>query len=400
MERSKGARYASTVIKLRSACQQCCTAKVKCSGEKSGCERCRASGAACVYLESRVGKVPGIRARKNRDGTAKDRHCLNQPKPPEAPQPVTPATSSTTEPSSALNKATDQANDSMWWSPDWYASPSSSESITALLPNQSAEMQLQLDGSDAFPSPFDPIGELDAAGDDLHLTEIDGEYEEVMTSDSSPFDMADTSSSQLSHIQQPTPLAVKSGLRARTETDSRCCQDCCQIMMELERYIMLDVKDCNIAMGITKQALDKIVQLVAMQEGLANLRCLMFFATLLTQIIELLEIGLSALTAEEARQQRRTLVGGSIGLGFDVFSLETEAQSSFRSQAILKQVEKATEIMRSLKLIAGLGEGVVSTADGMTSESKVLGEYYLEVERKISVLTQNISGEGPRDRSK
>ncbi|KAL4913036.1 hypothetical protein BDW62DRAFT_205921 [Aspergillus aurantiobrunneus] len=47
--------------RLRAACTQCHAAKVRCSGEKTGCVRCRTLGHDCVYLESRVGKTRGRR---------------------------------------------------------------------------------------------------------------------------------------------------------------------------------------------------------------------------------------------------------------------------------------------------------------------------------------------------
>src|SRR5436190_1617056 len=53
-----------STTKLRAACNSCCAAKVKCSGQKTGCERCHSIGSACIYLESRVGKVPGVRAKR------------------------------------------------------------------------------------------------------------------------------------------------------------------------------------------------------------------------------------------------------------------------------------------------------------------------------------------------
>ncbi|KAL4783353.1 hypothetical protein BJX76DRAFT_358096 [Aspergillus varians] len=49
--------------RLRAACTCCHAAKVRCSGEKNGCTRCRTLGYECVYLESRVGKTRGRRKR-------------------------------------------------------------------------------------------------------------------------------------------------------------------------------------------------------------------------------------------------------------------------------------------------------------------------------------------------
>ncbi|KAL3459743.1 hypothetical protein BJX64DRAFT_290912 [Aspergillus heterothallicus] len=49
--------------RLRAACTNCHAAKVRCSGEKTGCTRCRTLSQDCIYLESRVGKTRGRRKR-------------------------------------------------------------------------------------------------------------------------------------------------------------------------------------------------------------------------------------------------------------------------------------------------------------------------------------------------
>ncbi|KAI0178951.1 hypothetical protein GGR52DRAFT_534204 [Hypoxylon sp. FL1284] len=45
-------------VRLRNACLNCTSAKVKCSGQKTGCDRCSKTDSECVYLESMAGRVP------------------------------------------------------------------------------------------------------------------------------------------------------------------------------------------------------------------------------------------------------------------------------------------------------------------------------------------------------
>ncbi|KAL4802399.1 hypothetical protein BDV18DRAFT_164222 [Aspergillus unguis] len=52
--------------KLRSACNECHAAKVRCTGEKTGCQRCTTQQLKCAFSISRIGKVPGKRSRANR----------------------------------------------------------------------------------------------------------------------------------------------------------------------------------------------------------------------------------------------------------------------------------------------------------------------------------------------
>ncbi|RMD44693.1 hypothetical protein DV735_g242, partial [Chaetothyriales sp. CBS 134920] len=51
-------------IKLRAACNNCFSAKVRCNGDKTGCARCMEKKLSCVYSESRVGKVVGKRRKR------------------------------------------------------------------------------------------------------------------------------------------------------------------------------------------------------------------------------------------------------------------------------------------------------------------------------------------------
>ncbi|KAE8329551.1 hypothetical protein BDV39DRAFT_45838 [Aspergillus sergii] len=56
--------------KLRAACNECHAAKVRCSGEKTGCQRCANLGSECIFSISRIGKVPGKRSKANRAAAA------------------------------------------------------------------------------------------------------------------------------------------------------------------------------------------------------------------------------------------------------------------------------------------------------------------------------------------
>ncbi|KAJ5661068.1 uncharacterized protein N7484_000440 [Penicillium longicatenatum] len=53
-------------VRLRSACNNCHAAKVRCTGERSGCVRCRDSDQKCIYMVSLVGKTRGRRKRRSR----------------------------------------------------------------------------------------------------------------------------------------------------------------------------------------------------------------------------------------------------------------------------------------------------------------------------------------------
>ncbi|KAK2836990.1 hypothetical protein FQN49_006516 [Arthroderma sp. PD_2] len=71
----------SKPVRWRSACNQCHSAKVRCSGERTGCSRCSNLQYECVYAVSRVGKVPGIRARGNKPPRTTTAESTTTPRP-------------------------------------------------------------------------------------------------------------------------------------------------------------------------------------------------------------------------------------------------------------------------------------------------------------------------------
>ena len=92
----------SKSTKLRAACNPCSTAKVrqsllvgssslsadsaerqvKCSGERTGCTRCRNSNTTCIYGEAMVGKVSGARARRRKSQLHSSRDKLHSQEAP------------------------------------------------------------------------------------------------------------------------------------------------------------------------------------------------------------------------------------------------------------------------------------------------------------------------------
>ncbi|KAL2803414.1 hypothetical protein BJX63DRAFT_440101 [Aspergillus granulosus] len=70
MDPTSGYQSSKRPPKLRSACNECHAAKVRCSGEKTGCQRCGNLHLTCIFSISRIGKVPGKRSKANRVAAA------------------------------------------------------------------------------------------------------------------------------------------------------------------------------------------------------------------------------------------------------------------------------------------------------------------------------------------
>jgi hypothetical protein len=170
---------------------------------------------------------------------------------------------------------------------------------------------------------------------------------------------------------------------SKKESDSRCVMQCCQLVGDLESYIVADVGAFQILLGIVRKANEKLNELIGLQQGSRNLRCMMLFNTISYQIIELLDCCHKSIGA---RGQRRTslLMPSGSGLGLDGFGFDEEEQFAWQAQRILKEINHGAETVAKMKLLAGVGPDH-STA-GTTPQSAAREHCYADLERRLKDL--------------
>ncbi|KAI0508618.1 hypothetical protein F5B22DRAFT_395740 [Xylaria bambusicola] len=329
--------------RLRNACNACCAAKVKCSGERMGCARCRATGSSCQYVESKAGKVPGIRAKK-RHTQSHDRGDFQSTKPGNTP-PLEPHTSKA--PDAAMSFAESNPND-IDWSNGWdiEGTDMNDDSYTHTASSITVS-QTGHSSASAGPEMTPPS----TAYEETYATSLaDSSMEnfELFLATSQPSLPEETADTLRVEI-----LPICLGLRPRNETDSQCLLECCHMLSDLENVIVDEVKGSKIILGMVKQALDRMAHFIELQQDSRNLRCRMLFDTLMYQVVELLETCLSSATTDKERLGRGFSAMGSFsGLGYGDYTMDAEEQLAFRTQAILKEVRHATQILEGLKRLA------------------------------------------------
>ncbi|KAI0517012.1 hypothetical protein F5B22DRAFT_605865 [Xylaria bambusicola] len=344
-------------VKLRNACNACCSAKVKCSGERTGCTRCRANGSSCLYLESRAGKVPGIRAKKKHshsqaledyraDGTPSNE---NSPSDRGNAFPDIDGSAATTDPVS--------------WC-DWNFDG------TELDTNSPQEPSIEV-------APHILRKESSVSHSSQVVSSTPGVYEASVENHSLAdleLNFRDADASVLEqHFQLPETLIapLPLGTRPRDGEDSQCFLECCHLLRDLEDIIDGELKTSKVALGYIKHALDQLSKFIEAQQQAKNLRCRMLFATLMYQVIELFEICLSAAMAEKDRLRNRTS-GRSGLLGIGDYGVEAEEQLAIRTQAMHREAMHATKILEKLKELA-----VIDTGQSIPhSQSQAIGGYH------------------------
>ncbi|KAH8197407.1 hypothetical protein TruAng_008430 [Truncatella angustata] len=185
-------------------------------------------------------------------------------------------------------------------------------------------------------------------------------------------------------------MSMSLGRQPRGEIDSQCLLECSQMITDLETYIMTDLQAFKIIMGIVKKALEKVSQLVRLQQASSNLRCLLLFTTLMYQILELLEVCVVTVEAERQRQKDSKLGEGPSIFTFGDFSVDAEEQSAFRVQRMLKEVRQGTETINKLRSLAGAElspSGLTYLVAGQRLEA---GDYYSDLEMRFRTLANRL----------
>ncbi|GAW26026.1 hypothetical protein SAMD00023353_1901010 [Rosellinia necatrix] len=307
------------------------------SSEKTGCARCRHTATECVFQESRVGKVPGIRAKRKQAHVQKQAAVQSKYRPS-----ADKTTDSIFIPTEANvvgrgHECEPDQGDAISWTTGWHLEPAGNPSFSLLNELEACtpeDIDTTLSGGTDGSSVSAGFVTTDSSEETYILTPADTNLDEfLMFQPISPLQPEPTV-----QLETTSGTLATLGSRPRNEGDSQCCLECCQMINDLENYIMAELKAFKILLGIIRRALGRLGGLINSQQNVGNARCIMLFTTVMHQILELLEACLSSVVAEP---KGRGLSGGLLGIGFGDFTIDAEDQSAFRLQTILKEVNLA-----------------------------------------------------------
>ncbi|KAI1457522.1 hypothetical protein F4805DRAFT_172408 [Annulohypoxylon moriforme] len=323
-------------------------------------------------MESRVGKVPGIRAKRKQAAN-------HEPHRPPMRGSISDRSSTSNLTPSELSFQHSDSDPGMEWATGWHLDPPGA--VGTNFSDSSSNIHVTQNASTEGTSISSESATALNPNDDFSMT-MDVNLDDLLMPHQSM-------SPGTQHVEDPPTtgqVLISLGLRPRNEVDSQCCLEACQIISDMENYIMADLKAFRIILGIVRKALEKLTHLMGLQQGSRNLRCLMLFTTLMYQVLELLEACLSTVAAEEERQRNRSLTSGLTGLGFGDFSIDAEEQSAFRTQTILKEIQQTTEVLGKLRTLAGVGPDSGSANGSQSAQGKARGDCYLDLEIRLRDL--------------
>lgn len=376
---------------------------VKCTGEREGCARCKTLQSECIYTESRVGKVPGIRARAKKPEQQRRRQQQQgggeagggraegevatggQYANGDAVETIVaiPSMHPTKEP---VGDPSQQALCS--WPQHW---PLSAPWIDAPMVDGSllefdAMISESTTGSAGLDAPYDrestspsavapsPIssGWLEPARARTSPGALPPEQTclapDAARSISSPQsasratqtvprpDGIPQTGSDLGHkTVDPAPKGTAGLDLARL--DSECVMVCTHIIAVLENYLLCEPKTLYLVLEPTRKATAELKNLAQMQQESRCDRCISLFTVILSQMIDLLEAGARPPSESEAGLPAgRFLSGMQSNLGFSAFSFTADQQRGWQSRIVRKEYHNVAEVVSTVMQMARFGQ--------------------------------------------
>lgn len=178
--------------------------------------------------------------------------------------------------------------------------------------------------------------------------------------------------------------------QSRIEIDSHCVFACTEIINDLERYVLTELKALDLCLSVVRQTVEYLRRLVDTQQTSRNVRCMALFSVIAYQIIELLEIGCAAFLSESEGGPEKVVpqpfrTGSASGLGLGAFRMGVREQRAWRTDIALKDVKQSSQLLQDIIALARLGPP--RNHQG-SPEERV--SCYSDLQRRFAVLEQRL----------
>ncbi|KAF2671451.1 hypothetical protein BT63DRAFT_217410 [Microthyrium microscopicum] len=408
-------------VKLRAACNSCHASKVRCSGEKSGCARCRTLGLECVYVESRVGKV-------------KRRRANIQPKGLVSPPSILSAShsaSSCPSPSTMTNSGEFNLHHHMWNYHAFNHQPMATATSSKLGPQENHA------GLDSGMNEFDDFSDLSSLINlppfvgSAHLANNGGSHHQTQSMDTSGvnmanepkecacnlledvfsasghdgFSLAPPSPQRLIHDEQPDeqpdhtcdatcrysePPEPQLTLPERSiEKDETCLTACTKVLQLLDDKVKEGLCAVDEVLHVNKQAMAKLNLVISHEEYNTTSACPLVALAAAQHVASLFKAACTDLQRSQSAQEVVRPVPSSSSseagtprsqsgspfmptIGFGCFSPDPEEQAMLRAQIVCRELQRALVIIRKL-------EKPVQTPSSSDWHVKLLGNHLSDV---------------------
>ncbi|KAH8723130.1 hypothetical protein GQ44DRAFT_828531 [Phaeosphaeriaceae sp. PMI808] len=381
--------WVSKPARMRTACTQCHAAKIRCSSNKDGCQRCTNLVLHCEYVVSMVGRTP-----KRQCKTSSSRPNRAPPSPPESQPSEQSRARSATTPSTIELPLSDNFD-----IPRATLGPEQSLTRT-----NSGEGQLLdfLDdeswasGGAALPASiednwsFQPITafEIDALSmsSDIQQPIISsGNSSSITTSVSQPSRLP-YSMGDFLHMSPPSPKGQTIAGSTQDHQGWAHIDALCKMVRLLEVQVQAQPTAVDEVMRLNQTCISDVSKISSKSEYMQCRSC----PALISTIMELIVSRYENITTEQNHGRPSSVPlwkPNTPFLQFGVFELDAEEQTLIRYRIIRKEVQKCLVVIRTLKqlLFTKMANG-----NDVGSQAHALRNWYDGMEKRITDLISTL----------
>lgn len=161
------------------------------------------------------------------------------------------------------------------------------------------------------------------------------------------------------------------------DNNSVCVMQCCDLVTHLESYIQAKMDSFQILVGEVRKANENLNEMIEFQMGSRNICCLMLFNTIVYQILNLLTCCHKAMSSQNGRR-------------LSSLRFNKEEQSAWQTHTILKEIEQVLEIVRKMKVLAGIR--LDPESEGPAQSSKMCECFFSDLQYRLTELDSKVRG--------
>ncbi|KAI1499407.1 hypothetical protein F5X99DRAFT_430673 [Biscogniauxia marginata] len=387
---TKPSNWASKPPRMRSACMECHAAKTRCSGEKTGCQRCVSYGLACEYGMSMVGRASKRRNVNRGDG---------RNPPVSSPQPVTCTPLDTRPPSITVGPPIQTrprvSSDAI------FSDPIFNDAIDLL--------EFSPTVADDLFEVRDTSGELLSSQnfqDGTHFDGLDFTLFDPKNDDPALHSASETApTSSVTDLSLNSQPGTSSGSSARRPSiDQQSSMDIasesnqlygyaitlCRNVQLLEFHVQTKTKAMDKIMQISKASIASIVKITDETSFMKCKSCPPLVPTVMELIVTLYEDSFRAQEQNQRSFQPADDFMAIPQLRFGVYQIDPEEQITLRNHIICAQVKTCQEIVRKLRNLF-TNQSATSIARSASAHGCLLSTWYDDMEMRIQSLLTTYS---------
>ena len=166
----------------------------------------------------------------------------------------------------------------------------------------------------------------------------------------------------------------------------QCILACANMVTNQEGYIIAELKSLDLIVGIVKETVAELSELVQLQQDSTSVRCCMMITVVMYQVTELLESGCSNFLTEPQNMSSQAILHKRLSsVGFGAFQACAEEQRSWRARIVVRELNRVSELLQ--KIIA---HAKIKTSEVAPEAASTQSDCYATLWKRLNSLVERM----------